>query len=85
MVLINEMKRMWCCSAYDLSIKVSPITSVSDKVVEFSDFPLILIVQRETRCLSETFTELAGAKVNAEIKKRDGPCKLLDAKTTLFP
>ena len=85
MALINEMKGMRCCSAYDLSIKASPVTPVSNKVVGFSDFPLILIIHRETRCLFETFTELAGVKVNAEIKKRDGPCKRLDARTTLFP
>ena len=85
MALINEMKGMRCCSAYDLSIKVSPVAPVSNKVVVFSDFPLILIVHREIKCLFEIFTEFAGAKINAEIKKRDGPCKRLDAKTTFFP
>ena len=59
---------MLCCNAYDLSIKTSPVTPVSSKVEKLSDFPLILIIHRETRCLSETSTGLAGAKINAEIK-----------------
>ena len=75
---------MLCCNAYDLFIKTSPITPVSNKMEKLSDFPLILIIHRETICLFEISTELAGAKINAEIKKRDGPCKRLDAKITLF-
>ena len=85
MAFINEIKGMLCCNAYDLSIKASPVAPVSNKVEGLSDFLLILIVHRETRCLFETSTELAGAKVNAEIKKRDGPCKRLDARITFFP
>ena len=85
MVFINEIKKMLCCNAYDLFIKTSTVTPVSSKVERFPDFPLILIVHRETKCLFEIFTEFAGAKVNAEIKKRDGPCKRLDAKITFFP
>ena len=85
MVLNNEMKGIWSCNAYDLFIKVSPVTPVSNKVVGFSDFPLILIIHREIRCLFETFTEFVGAKVKTEIKKRDGPCKRLDARITFFP
>ena len=85
MAFINEIKRMLCCSAYDLSIKISPIAPVSNKVERLSDFPLILIVHREIRCLSETSTEFAGVKINAEIKERDGFCKRLDAKITFFP
>ena len=84
MVFINEIKRMLCCSAYDLSIKASPVAPVSNKVEKFSDFPLILIIHREIRCLFETSTEFAGAKIDTEIKKRDGFCKRLDARITLF-
>ena len=69
MVFINEIKKMLCCNAYDLSIKASPITPVSNKVEKFSDFPLILIIHRETKCLFEISTEFAGVKVNAKIKK----------------
>ena len=68
MAFINEIKRMLCCSAYDLSIKISPVTPVSNKVERFSDFPLILIINREIKCLFETSTEFAGVKINAEIK-----------------
>ena len=78
MVFINEIKKLLCC------IKTSPTTPVSNKMEKLSDFPLILIVHRETRCLFDISTEFAGVKVNAEIKKRDGPCKRLDAKTTFF-
>ena len=85
MAFINEIKGMLCCNAYDLSIKVSPITPVSIKVEKLSDFPLILIVHREIRCLSEISTEFAGVKVNAEIKRRDGFCKRQDARITFFP
>ena len=85
MVFINKIKRMLCCNAYDLFIKVSPITPVSNEVERFSDFPLILIIHREIKCLFEISTELAGAKVNTEIKKHDGLCKRLDAKITFFP
>ena len=85
MAFINEIKKLLCCSAYDLSIKVSPITPISNKVEKFSDFPLILIIYREIKCLFETSTEFAGVKINAEIKKRDGFCKRLDAKITFFP
>ena len=84
MVFINEIKRMLCCNAYDLFIKVSPITPVSNEVERFSDFPLILIIHREIKCLFEISTEFAGVKVNAEIKKRDGFCKRLDARITFF-
>ena len=63
MALINEMKRILCWSAYDLSIKTSPVAPVSNKVERFSDFPLILIVHREIKCLFETSTEFAGVKV----------------------
>ena len=84
MAFINEIKRMLCCSAYDLSIKASPVTPISNKMEKLSDFPLILIIHRETRCLFETSTEFSDAKVNAEIKKRDGICKRLDARITLF-
>ena len=82
--LISEMKRILCWSAYDLSIKTSPVTPISNKVVGFSDFPLILMVHRETRCLFEISTEFAGAKIKTKIKKRDSPCKRLDAKITFF-
>ena len=82
--LINEMKRILCWSAYDLSIKVSPVTPVSNKVEKFSDFPLILIIHREIKSLFETSTEFANVKINAEIKRRDGPCKRLDARITFF-
>ena len=67
--LINEMEKILCWKAYDLFIKTLPVTPVSNKVVKFSDFPLILIVHRETKCLFEISTELAGVKVNAKIKK----------------
>ena len=83
--LINEMKGILCYNAYDLFIKTLLVTPVSNKVVKFSDFLLILMVHRETKCLFKTSTEFAGAKVKAEIKKRDGFCKRLDAKTTFFP
>ena len=84
MALINEMKKMWCCNAYDFSIKVSPVTPISNKVVGFSDFPLILIIHREIKGLFEIFTEFAGVKINVKIKKRDGLCKRLDVKITFF-
>ena len=83
LVFINEIKGL-CCKAYDLSINILPVTPVSNKVEKFSDFPLILIIHRVIKCLFETSTEFAGVKINAEIKKRDGPCKRLDAKITLF-
>ena len=83
-VLINEMKKMWCCSAYDLSIKTSPVTKISNKVVGFSGFPLVLITHREIKCLFEISTEFAYAKINAKIKRRDVFCKRLDAKITFF-
>ena len=70
MAFINEIKGMLCCNAYDLSIKISPITPVSNKVEKLSDFPLILIVHREIICLFETSTELVGVKVNAKKKKK---------------
>ena len=50
-----------------------------------SDNSLNTIVHRETKCLFETFTEFAGAKVKIEIKRRDGFCKRLDAKFNFFP
>ena len=84
MAFINEIKGMLCCNAYDLSIKISPVTPVSNKAEKFSDFPLILIIHREIKCLFETSTEFAGVKVNVEIKRRDGPCKRLDARITFF-
>ena len=79
------MKRILCWNAYDLSIKISPVAPVSNKVEKFSDFPLILMIHRETRCLSETSTGFVGVKVNAEIKKRDGPYKRPDARIMFFP
>ena len=48
-MLINEMKNILCCNAYDLFIKVSLVTSMSNKMVKFSEFPLILILHRVTK------------------------------------
>ena len=84
MAFINEIKGMLCCNAYDLFMKVSPVALVSNKMEKFSDIPLILIIHREFRCLFEIFTEFAGVKINAEIKRRDGFRKRLDAKITFF-
>ena len=85
---INRIKKMDgipCCCAYFLSIKASPVTPVSNKVMGSSDNSLNLTVHRETRCLlSEISTEFADAKVKAEIKKRNGFCKRLDAKFNFF-
>ena len=83
--IINEIKKRGCCNVYDLSIKISLVTPVSNKVVKFSDFPLILIIYREIKCLLEIFTEFAGFKIKKHIKIRDGFCKRLDAKITFFP
>ena len=83
---IKKLDGIPCCCAYLLSIKISPITPVSNKVMGSSDNSLNLTVHRETRCLlSEISTEFADAKAKTEIKKRNGFCKRLDAKPKLFP
>ena len=51
----------------------------------FSDFPLILIIRRETKCLFEISTEFVGVKINTKINKRDNFGKRLDAKIIFFP
>ena len=83
---IKGMNGIPCCCAYFLSIKVSPVTPVSNKVMGSSDNSLNLTVHRETRCLlSEISTEFADAKVKAEIERRNGSCKRLDARPMFFP
>ena len=54
-------------------------------MVGFSNFPLILIIYRETKYLYEISTEFVDVKIKTKIKKRDGPCKRLDAKITFSP
>ena len=78
--LIRGMGKNPCCCAYLLSIKVSPVTPVSNKVLGSSDNSLNLTVHRITRCLFETSTEFIDIKIKTEINKRDGFCKRLDAK-----
>ena len=82
---IRGMEENPCCCAYLLSIKVSPVAPVSNKVLGSSDNSLNLTVHRMTKCLFKTSTEFAGVKVKTEINKRDGSCKRLDAKFKLFP
>ena len=66
-------------------MKTSPITPVSNKMMESSNNSLNLIVHRETKCLLfEISIELAGVKTKTEIKKRNGFCKRLDAKFKFF-
>ena len=82
---IRGMERILCCCAYFLSINISPITPVSNKVMGSSDNSLNLIVHRETRCLLfEVFTEFVGVKIKTKIKKRDSFCKRLNAKFKPF-
>ena len=82
---IKKMDGIPCCCAYFLSIKASPVTPVSNKVIKSSDNSLNLTVNRETRCLFETSIEFAGVKVKTEIKTRNGFCKRLNAKPKFFP
>ena len=83
---IKGMNGIPCCCAYFLSIKASPVAPVSNKVMGSSDNSLNLTVHRKTRCLLfEISTEFADAKAKAEIKKRNGFCKRLDARPRLFP
>ena len=63
-ILLNEKKK--CCNAYDLFIIISPITPVMYKTVRFSDFPLILIIHRETKCVFELSTEFASVKIKTK-------------------
>ena len=84
---INRIKKMDgipCCCAYFLSIKTSPVTPVSNKVMGSSDNSLNLTVHRETKCLFEIFIEFVGVKVETEIKKRNGSCKRLNVKFNFF-
>ena len=81
---IKKMDGIPCCCAYFLSIKASPVTPVSNKVMGSSDNSLNLTVHRETKYLFEISTEFAGAIVKTKIKKRNGFCKRLDAKFKLF-
>ena len=37
---INKMRKLKCCTAYDLSIKISLITPISNKFMGFSNCPL---------------------------------------------
>ena len=79
------MGRNFCCCAYFFSIKVSPITPVSNRVLGLSDYSLNLTVHRITKCLFEISTELAGVKVKTKIKNRIGFCKRLNAKLKFLP
>ena len=54
-----------------------------EKVMWFSDFPLILMIYRETKCLFEISID-GGVKINVAIKKRKVFYKRLDAKITFF-
>ena len=56
-----------------MNIRIRPSTG------GFSDFLLILIIHRQTKCLFEISTDV-GIETNTEIKKHDGFCKRLDAK-----
>ena len=62
------MKKKLCYCEYDLSIKISPVTPVSNKMVGVSDFPLILIIHRETKCLFEIATKFISVKIKTKIK-----------------
>ena len=81
---IKKMDGIPCCCAYFLSIKISPITPVSNRVTGSSDYSLNLTVHQETRCLFEISIEFVSAKVKTEIKKHNSICKRLNAKFKFF-
>ena len=82
---IKNMERILCCCAYFLSMKISPATPVSNKMIKSSSNSWNLVVYRETKCLLfEISTEFVVAKIKTKIKKRDGFYKRLDAKFKFF-
>ena len=85
---INRIKKMvgiFCWCAYFLSIKTSPVTPIVNRVTGSSGNSLNLTVHWEIRCLFKISTEFVGVKIKAEIKRRNGFCKRLNARLKLFP
>ena len=68
-----------------LSLKISPITPVSNKKIKSSNNSVNLTVHWEIKyLLFEISTEFVDVKIKTKIQKRDNFCKRLDTKFKIF-